>query len=87
MKNPMVSFQKNERRQGAKTDTWEVWGVTSSFHIGQVRWLPPWRKYCFFPDSSTIWDEECLRSVATFLEWETKKHRAGKRSFAQEAPA
>jgi hypothetical protein len=87
VKGPWVSFKINDRRLCAKTDTWEVWDVHEASHLGQVRWYSPWRKYCFFPDSNTIWEEDCLRTIAVFLEWETKKHRAGKRSFAEEAPA
>lgn len=82
-----ISFKLNDRRLKAKTDTWEVWSLDEAMHLGQIRWLSPWRKYCFFPASETIWEEDCLRFVAEFIESETEKHRKGKRSFPQEAPA
>lgn len=80
----MVSYQLNERRQGAKTDTWEAWGLQTGSHIGQVRWYAPWRKYCFYPGADRLFDETCLKSIAVFLEWETRKHRTGKRAFPSE---
>ena len=86
MTEPRMSFQLNERRQGAKTDTWEVWSLSGGIHLGRVVWHTPWRKYCFFPAGKTLFDEGCLGILATFVEWETKKHRTGKRSF-EELPA
>jgi hypothetical protein len=81
----LITFRLNDRPHSRKTDTWEAWGIVSSFHLGQVRWHAPWRKYCFFPDSGKVFDESCLKSVAAFLEWETRKKRDGKRVFPSEA--
>jgi len=74
-----VSFWRNDRSPKAKTDCWEVWGLTDARHIGQVRWHS--RKYCFFPASGTRMEQDHLRSVAEFLESETAAHRKGKRAF------
>ena len=82
-----ISFKLNDRQISHKTNTWEVWSLDEASHLGQVRWYSPWRKYCFFPASGTIWEEVCLRDVAVFLEWETKKHRAGRRAFPPGVPA
>jgi len=87
VKGEWLSFKINERRHGAKTDTWEVWSLNEANHLGQVRWYTPWRKYSFFPASGTVWEQDCLRSIAVFLEWETKKHRDGRRAFPAEATA
>jgi len=80
-----ISFKLNDRRLKAKTDIWEVWSLDEASHIGQVRWYSPWRKYCFFPSSQTVWEQDCLRHIAEFIESETTKHRKGKRAFPQEA--
>jgi hypothetical protein len=85
VKGPHVSFQPNDRRLNAKTDTWEVWSLDKANHLGTVEWYSRWRKYVFSPEHSTIFDEDCLRSIAVFLEWETRKHRNGKRSFHTDA--
>ena len=76
-----VSFWLNDRRLKAKTDTWEAWGLDRASHIGQIRWLPRLRKYCFFPSSGIALDQDRLRSIAEFVESETAKHRKGKRAF------
>lgn len=77
-----ISFSLNDRSSKKKTDTWEVWRLDEASHVGQVRWESPRRKYCFFPSSGTAWDEDCLRTIAEFIESETEKKRKGKRAFS-----
>lgn len=31
--------------------------------IGVIKWYAPWRQYCFFPASDTIWNTTCLDDV------------------------
>lgn len=81
MNRVWVSFKINERRLKAKTDTWEVWNLDQAIHLGQIRWHPPWRKYCFFPAGECVFEQDCLRHIAEFIESETVKHRKGKRAF------
>jgi hypothetical protein len=76
-----VSFWHNDREQGKKTDSWEVWALSDASHIGQVRWHSRWREYCFFPSSGIAMEQDFLRSIAQFVESETEKHRKGKRAF------
>lgn len=79
-----VSFQLEEpRRVGRKTDLWHVWSLNSPpRHLGVVSWFSAWRKYAFYPSSSTIFEQDCLRDLATFIEEETTKHRKGRRAFS-----
>jgi hypothetical protein len=78
-----VSFSRNDRSSERKTDVWEAWGLRDGKHIGQVRWHPPLRKYCFFPASGIAMGPECLRGLALFIECETVAHRKGKRAFRE----
>jgi hypothetical protein len=85
-----ITFQLNDRSLGKKTDVWEVWrrneaSLRLTSHAGQVRWHSPWRRYCFFPSAGTVWEQDCLRSIAEFIESETAKHRKGKRAFLDES--
>jgi len=56
------------------------WAVTTKddIQIGTVKWYGPWRKYCFFPMAETVYEQVCLRDIASFCETETKNHRAAK---------
>ena len=59
-------------------------GITSIFTVapkqgggalGTVRWYAPWRKYAFFPRPDTLYEQDCLRDIATFCENETAAQR------------
>jgi|HubBroStandDraft_6_1064221.scaffolds.fasta_scaffold296960_2 hypothetical protein len=75
-----ISFQLEERASGKKTDVWNVWSTGGSHYLGRVAWFGAWRKYAFFPAPATLYDPECLRDVAAFLEVQTAAHQKGKRA-------
>jgi len=68
-----LQFTITSRSPEKKTDVWEV--ASSTAPLGQVRFYPQWRKYCFFPTSSTLLDPGCLREIADFCESQTKAWR------------
>ena len=76
-----MGFTKSDRRQDAKTDLWDVWSLRGAIHLGWVKWFPHGRKYAFHPAELTVFDEDCLREIATFCELETQRHKAGRRAF------
>lgn len=76
-----LSFTKNDRKEKAKTDVWEVWALQTAMHLGQVSWFNHWRKYTFQPAAGFVFDADCLREVATFCELETRQHKTGRRAF------
>lgn len=41
--------------------------MDSSVHLGYIKWFGPWRKYCFYPTSGTVWDTKCLAGVVFFI--------------------
>jgi hypothetical protein len=80
-----ISFQKDIRKRGAKTDVWHVWSLKDQelgSHLGIVSWRSTWRKYAFYPSPQTLFEQDCLRDLAQFIEEETVKHRKGRRVFA-----
>ncbi len=55
-----------------------IWWVMSSnteSHLGNIQWLAPWRKYCFYPTPNTVYDTTCLREIADFCENQTRAHK------------
>lgn len=70
----MLTFTRHLRTKGRKTDTW---GVSCRGHpLGIVKWYAGWRRYCFFPEPSTLFDPACLRELTTFCETQTQEHKA-----------
>ena len=43
--------------------------------IGYVRFYPRWRKYVFAPRNMTLYEENCMRAIASFVEGETRAWR------------
>lgn len=46
--------------------------------LGEIKWYSGWRKYCFFPDEGSLYEQECLRDIAEFCEQTTIAHKAHK---------
>lgn len=56
------------RRPGRKTMTWVVVSQSSGVKLGEIRWHSPWRQYCFFPSSETIFNVECMNDIVDRIE-------------------
>lgn len=57
------------RSPSGKTVVWGVWTKTEAMiPLGCVRWHAPWRKYCFYPEPNTLYEQTCLRDIAEFVE-------------------
>lgn len=58
-----------------KTQIWNVVLKYQSVVGGQVRWWGAWRKYAFFPNPNTLYEQDCLRDIARFIEQLSHEHR------------
>lgn len=61
-----------------KTNIYSVGNQETGHRIGDIRWHGPWRKYAFFPAPGCLFEEDCLRDIAQFLEDATHDHRSAK---------
>jgi hypothetical protein len=54
---------------------WYVAPKAGGSTLGQVKFHPAWRKYCFFPkqELETLFDPACLRTIADFCESKTEE--------------
>lgn len=60
--------------QNPKTSVWDV--TTLAGHVlGQIRWYGSWRRYAFFPGQGTLFEEQCLRDLADFIDHATRERR------------
>ncbi len=72
-----IGFCRDQGRElGKKT---RIWIVIYSAHeyraLGEIKWFGRWRKYCFFPNPNTVYEEICMREIAYFCETATKLQR------------
>ena len=47
---------------GRKTRDYHIVSRDRS-RLGTIKWYGPWRQFCFFPASDTVWSDGCLRDV------------------------
>ena len=68
---------------GRLTATWYVNAGEPTnavpLNLGHVSWYGAWRKYCFFPNGATVYEEKCLAEIAQFISRETSKYRTQKK--------
>ncbi len=50
-----------------KTEVYDILSKSSGFILGHIRWYSPWRQYCFWPSSQTVFNVGCLQDIQTFI--------------------
>lgn len=63
--NKYIYFEEIETAR--KTQTWWVKNKRSEIVLGEIKWYGPWRQYCFFPSSLTIFNRDCLSTIDGFI--------------------
>lgn len=54
--------------QRPKTAVWSCRNNISQEELGQVRWYPAWRQYCYFPTAQAVYSAGCLADIKEFIE-------------------
>ena len=64
-------------KEGEKTNVWRVVTEERNEVLGEIKWLGRWRKYAFFPSPETVYEDDCLKDIAEFIEQQMieRKHR------------
>ena len=57
-----------------KTRVFRITPKGNNFPLAEVRWYPGWRKYTVQTGTS-IFEEDCLRDMADFIEGKTREHK------------
>jgi len=60
-----IKFKLIEKKD--KTNVYSIFSKIGDYSLGKIKWYPAWRKYCFFPNSMTIWDTKCLLEITKFI--------------------
>ena len=73
-----IEFEPEPQFASKKTLVWKVVTKEDHFVLGVIKWFGRWRGYAFFPTSDTVFEKQCLRDIAAFLEIQNKEHREKK---------
>jgi len=68
-----------------KTMVWAVVSIYDKTLLGYIGWFPRFRKFSFFPQKDTVYEEVCLRDIAEFCETMTKRQRDKRKLEKQSA--
>jgi hypothetical protein len=72
---------------GRKTPVYFVMTKDDEIQLGFIEWHGAWHQYAFFPDEETLYERQCLRDIATFLDKLLEDRNAVKKTVpASEAP-
>ena len=55
-------------KEGNKTNVWRVVTEERNEVLGEIKWFSRWRKYAFFPAPETVYEDDCLKDIAEFIE-------------------
>ena len=71
-----VRFDFAGLSESGKTELWTVFPKDDmTEYLGTVQWFARWRKYAFYPNPETVYEETCMEDISTFIKMLTKKHR------------
>ena len=67
-----------EGKPKPKTRVIEVWSKCSNILLGEIKWYPQWRHYCFI--DRNVYSDRCLLSIGEIIARLNLKHSVGKDS-------
>ena len=69
-----------EKESKPKTKVFSVWSKCSDCGLGEIKWHPAWRHYCFFPkiEFSTVHSDRCLLEISQFITKLNEEHKQKK---------
>ena len=50
-------------------------------HLGEIKWNTCWRKYCFYPEYETVFDNKCLTDIITFLNKLNEEYKEKRKTY------
>jgi len=54
--------------QKPKTQVIEVISKCHGNRLGIIKWFGRWRRYALFPESTIVFDAECLNDIVSYIE-------------------
>ena len=51
-----------------KTKIYKILTRSSNNILGIIKWYTGWRKYCFYPEATTVFSVDCIKDIIAFIE-------------------
>ncbi len=62
-----IRFEHCGKTPSGKADIYSCVNQSSGVKIGEVRWYSHWRRYCYLPNSETVYSAGCLNDLVLFI--------------------
>jgi len=62
------------REKCTKTNIYHLRTNKGDEYLGEIKWYSKWRRYAFYPDYGTIYEETCLANISQFISDVNKEH-------------
>ena len=50
-----------------KTNVYAVYSKKDNSPLGFIKWYSAWRQYYFFPLNDTVWNNDCLNTINSYI--------------------
>lgn len=57
-----------QTRENPKTNIYTVYNKQYETTLGIIKWYSAWRQYCFYPWTNSIFNKDCMRFIADFMD-------------------
>lgn len=64
-----------EMKSALKTRQFIIQNLSHDLTLGRIAWENHWRRYCFYPYGETVWSDDCLSKVWTFIKILNQEHK------------
>jgi hypothetical protein len=61
-----INFVLLEKKE--KTSIYQIRNNNHGHQLGIIKWHSPWRQYCFWPYSGTVFNKGCLDNINHFID-------------------
>lgn len=65
-----------------KTLVYQIRSKSNYNLLGEIKWYPQWRQYCFFPSADSLFNTGCLSDITDFVEDLNRQHKEKRRKEA-----
>lgn len=76
--------EKLPQMAGRKTAIWQIRSTRNDGLLAAVKWFAQWRQYVVEPAVGAVFNSECLREIAGFLERKNAEHKAKRKEARYE---
>jgi hypothetical protein len=69
-------YFEDQKLANRKTKMFEVLTKDGNINLGTISWFARWRKYCFFSNTATVFETQCLKDIIAYIDYLMEERKA-----------